>query len=194
MSVVYVVRCNFSDPNKESDWNAWYSGPKIKQMLAKPYFRTGQRFRKASGTGRNYLALWLLDSPEAFNTKEYTSDWGFFEWRPFITDWSRDLFSGEGHSETDFAVRAQGALQVLSFDGMSPADAAAARAASEKSLPGVMWFPVIGLDRHTPMIGLRPLSDITTSKLSGAPLPTVAQEAIYRPISEFQSAETVAAA
>ena len=52
MPVVYIVRCNFSDPNKEWDWNDWYSGPKIKQMLAKPFFRTGQRFRMASGTGR----------------------------------------------------------------------------------------------------------------------------------------------
>ena len=194
MSVVYIVRCNFSDPNKESQWNSWYSGPKIKQMLAKPYFRTGQRFHRTSGTGRNYLALWLLDSSDAFTTKEYTSDWGFFEWRPFISDWSRDLFSGEGHGDTDFAVPAQGALHVVSFDGMSAADAAAVRAATEKLLPGVMWFPIIGLDRHTPIIGLRPLSYIATSKLSGARLPAAMQEAIYRPISDFQRAKTVAAA
>ncbi len=194
MSVVYIVRCNFSDPNKEEDWNVWYSGPKIKQMLAKPYFRAGQRFRKALGTGRYYLALWLLDSPEAFKTTEYTSDWGFFDWSPFIADWSRDLFSGEGHSDSDFAVSAQGGLQVVSFDGVSPTDATDARAEIEKLLPGVMWFPVIGLDRHTPLIGLRQLSDISTSKLYGAPLPAGAQEAVYRPICKFQSAETIAAA
>jgi hypothetical protein len=194
MSVVYVVRCNFSDPNKEWAWNDWYSGPKIKQMLAKPFFRTGQRFRKASGTGRNYLALWLLDSPDAFTTKEYTTDWGFFEWRPFITDWNRDLFSGEGRSDSDFAVLAQGALQLVSFDGMSLADAAAARAAADKSLPGMMWFPIIGLDKHTPMIGLRPLPDVTTSKMSGAPLPASAQEAIYQPISDFHRAEAAVSA
>jgi len=193
MSVVYVVRCNFSDPNRERDWNDWYSGPKIRQMLSKPFFRTGQRFRKASGRGRNYLALWVLDSPEAFNTKEYTSDWGFFEWRPFVTDWSRDLFGGEGHSDADFAVPAQGALQVVSFDGMSLVDAAAARAATEKSLPEVMWLPIIGLDRHTPIIGLRPMSDIATYKVSGALLPAAAQEAIYRPISDFHPVKTVAA-
>jgi hypothetical protein len=192
MPVVYVVRCNFSDPNKEWAWNDWYSGPKIKQMLAKPFFRTGQRFRKASGTGRNYLALWLLDSSEAFNTKEYTSDWGFFEWRPYIIDWNRCLFDGNGRSDTDFAVLAHGALQLISFDGMSADDAQAARAATEKSRPGVMWFPTVGLDRETPFIGLRPLPDITTSKLSSAPLPAGAQEAIYRPISDLHRAEAIA--
>jgi hypothetical protein len=194
MSVVYIVRCNFSDPNKEWAWNDWYSGPKIKQMLAKPFFRTGQRFRMDSGTGRNYLAIWLLDSPEAFNTKEYTSDWGFFEWRPYIIDWNRDLFDSDGRVDAEFAVLAEGALQVVSFDACSAAEADAARAAAAKALPGVMWFPSIGLDRHTPLIGLRPLSDITASSLSSEPLPAGVQEAIYRPISAFHRAEQAASA
>ena len=192
MSVVYIVRCNFSDSNKEWAWNDWYSGPKMKQMLAKPFFRTGQRFRMASGVGRNYLALWLLDSPEAFNTKEYTSDWGFFEWRPYISDWNRDLFEGGGRRDAEFAVLAQGALQVVSFDGLNAADAAAARATAAKTLPGVMWFCAIGLDRRTPLIGLRPIADITAASLSSEPLPVGAQEAIYRPISDFHRAEQTA--
>jgi len=194
MPVVYIVRCNFSDPNKEWAWNDWYSGPKMKQMLAKPFFRTGQRFRKAAGTGRNYLALWLLDSPEAFKTKEYTSDWGFFEWRPFIIDWSRDLFAGDGRSDDDFAVVAQGALHVVSFDGMSAADAASARAATEKAVPGLMWLPIVGLDQHTPMIGLRPLPDVTNAKLCGVPLPAGVQEAVYTPISDFHRAKATGSA
>ena len=65
---------------------------KLKQMLAKPHFLSVQRFFRAGGEGRNYLAFWVLSSPEAFNTVEYKSDWGFFEWRPYIIDWSRDLF------------------------------------------------------------------------------------------------------
>src|SRR5476651_1913577 len=58
MTLAYVVRCNFSDPEKEQAWNDWYSGPKLKQMLDKPYFLTVQRYRRVSGTGRNYLAFW----------------------------------------------------------------------------------------------------------------------------------------
>ena len=56
MAFVYIVRCNFNEPAKEQAWNAWYSGPKIAQMLAKPHFRSCQRFARISGNGRNYLA------------------------------------------------------------------------------------------------------------------------------------------
>jgi hypothetical protein len=71
MAFVYIVRCNFSDPGKEQAWNEWYNGPKMAQMLAKPLFLTCQRFRLASGTGRKYLTLWTLQSPQAFETPDY---------------------------------------------------------------------------------------------------------------------------
>src|SRR3954463_7323507 len=128
MAFVYVVRCNSNEPAKEHAWNAWYSGPKIAQMLAKPHFRSCQRFARTSGNGRNYLALWTLQSPDAFKTEQYTTDWGFFEWAPHITAWSRDLFDGAENPEAAFAVPVHGALHVVSFEGMSEADAGTARA------------------------------------------------------------------
>jgi len=64
----------------DAEWNAWYSGPKIAQMLAQPGFRTCQRFRRVSGSGRDYLALWTLDSPQALATpqarKRFTEKYG----------------------------------------------------------------------------------------------------------------------
>jgi hypothetical protein len=183
MVFVYIVRCNFTQPDKEPAWNAWYSGPKIAQMLAKPYFRTCQRFRLASGSGRNYLALWTLQSPQAFKTAEYMSDWGFFEWAQHVTDWSRDLFDGCGAPERAFAVAAQGALRAVAFDGMNEEEAEAARAVIMKSEPEMMWLPVSGLDRHTPMIGLQPLRDLAGSCTSNHHRGQRMQEAIYRPIS-----------
>jgi hypothetical protein len=176
MTFVYVVRCRFTEPTREQAWNDWYSGPKIAQMLSKPHFRTCQRFRRTSGTGRDYLALWTLQSPEAFKTREYTTDWGFAEWASYITDWSRDLFDGGDRPETAFAVPPQGALQVVSFDGMS--DEEARRAVVRPA--AMMWLPVIGLNRHTPAIGFAVLPD-----LAGAPMLPGAervQTAVYRPI------------
>jgi hypothetical protein len=184
MVFVYIVRCNFNEPEKEQAWNAWYSGPKIGQMLAKPYFRTCQRFRLASGTGRNYLALWTLQSPEAFKTAEYRSDWGFFEWAPYITDWSRDLFDGGSVPEAAFAVQRDGALHTVSFDGAREDEANAARAEVAISQPQLMWLPIVGLDRHTPMIGLEPLPGLASSRLSSHGGEQRMQEAIYRPISD----------
>ena len=188
MAFVYVVRCNFNEPAKEHAWNAWYSGPKIAQMLAKPHFRSCQRFARMSGSGRNYLALWTLQSPDAFKTEQYTTDWGFFVWAPHITDWSRDLFDGGDTPEQSFAVPAQGGLHIVSFDGASPDEAAAARAAVATSQPDMMWLPVIGLDRHTPIMGVRVLRDGLPRQLfQGGP--DYCQEATYRPISEFATAD-----
>lgn len=180
MVFAYIVRCRFTAPDKEAAWNAWYGGPKIVQMLAQPYFLSCQRFRRASGTGRDYLALWIVSSPEALKTPQYTSQWGFAEWSPYITDWSRDLFEAGARTETDFAVTGRNMLRVMAFDGRTAQDAEAARAAA----PDLMWLPVIGLDRHTPMIGLKPVGDDAAPAAGSA----AADHALYRPISEFHVA------
>ena len=185
MTFVYIVRCNFTEPAKEQAWNDWYSGPKIAQMLAKPYFRTCQRFRIAAGTGRRYLTLWTLQSPDAFKTPEYTSDWGFFEWAPYIVDWSRDLFDGRPAPERSFAVPIEGALHAVTFDGMAEDEANDARAAIAREEPEMMWLSVTGLDRHTPFIGLRPLTDSAPSRSSVHARAEQVGEAIYRPLCDL---------
>jgi hypothetical protein len=189
MVFVYIVRCNFTEPAKEQAWNDWYSGPKIALMLRKPHFRTCQRFRRVSGQGRDYLALWTLRSPDAFNTAEYRSDWGFFEWQPYIADWSRDLFDGGGAPEAAFAVSPQGSLYIVSFDSMSLDEASAARATMAPSLPGTMWLPAIGLDRHTPLIGLHPLPAAAQATIMSHDRPKGVQTATYRPICDQYSAD-----
>jgi hypothetical protein len=186
MAFVYVVRCNFTAPAHEQAWNAWYGGPKIAQMLAQPHFRTCQRFHRAVGVGRNYLALWTVASPDALTTPQYVSQWGFAEWAPMITDWSRDLFDAGAAGVDAFAVAPRGALEVVSFDGATAEDANAARAALADAAPDMMWLPVVGLDRHTPAIGVRPLPDA-----AAPPRETRdrrAQCALYRPISDYHRA------
>jgi hypothetical protein len=183
MVFVYIVRCNFADREKEQAWNAWYSGRKIEQMLAKPYFRSCQRFRLMAGNGRNYLALWTVQSPAAFRTAEYASDWGFSEWTGQVTDWSRELFDGGPRPERAFAVPPAGALRTLSFDGMSEGAAQAARAGIAPSEPDMMWLPAAGLDCRGPLIGLQPLAEASSGPSCDQALPLA--QAIYRPISDF---------
>lgn len=187
MTCVYIVRCDFADPGKEQAWNEWYSGPKIEQMLRKPHFRACQRFRRTGGSGRNYLALWTLSSPDAFKTQAYTSDWGFFDWSPYVTNWSRDLFDGGTAREHDFAVAPGGALEVVAFDGVGAGVAEAARAQLARSEHDILWLPVIGLDRHTPLIGICAQADPETPERSAEPV-AGAQWTFYRPISAFQTA------
>jgi hypothetical protein len=158
-------------------------------MLAKPHFRACQRFRRAVGAGRDYLALWTLASAEGMKTPEYTAQWGFREWEEYVADWSRDLFDGGAAPETAFAVPPAGGLHLVSFDGASANEADATRAAYAPMLPEMMWLPVIGLDRHTPWIGLRALNDVTTSRLADCGCHVGIQQAIYRPIIAQQTSQ-----
>ena len=135
MTHLYIVRCNFTAPDQEQAWNDWYSGPKIKQMLAQPQFLSCQRFCRAAGSGRDYLALWTVE-PEALETAQYNSQWGFADWTPHITGWSRDLFDGGAATPRDFAVARDGALEVVSFDGISADDIKEINAAIVQTNPG----------------------------------------------------------
>jgi hypothetical protein len=183
MTHLYIVRCNFTAPEHEAAWNAWYSGPKTRQMLAQPHFLSCQRFRKTSGHGRDYLALWVLASPEALRTAQYTSQWGFAEWERHVTAWSRDLFDAGACPPRDFAVPTGGALDVVAFDGASEAQARSTQSAI--AAPGMMWLPIAGLDRHTPLIGLR-VHNVMTTDIAQMP---GTQRACYRPIYEFRAAK-----
>jgi hypothetical protein len=186
MTCVYVVRCNFARPDLEQAWNDWYSGSKLRQMLEKPLFVSVQRFAaSALDTRRKYLALWVVDSPDAFTTREYTGDWGFFEWRPHIRDWSRDLYdapAGLSSAEVTarFAADGSTSLYLASFDNATLADARALRAHVAVRRSDVTWMEVVGLDRHSPVLGLQRLprgSKPAPLKVDGV------QETVFEPIS-----------
>ncbi|TIL32463.1 MAG: hypothetical protein E5Y55_28115 [Mesorhizobium sp.] len=179
MNLAYVVRCNFGDASRETAWNDWYSGPKLAQMLRKPHFLTVQRFHRTSGIGRDYLAFWTLSSADAFSTIEYTSDWGFFEWKPYIIDWSRDLFATlSGASVLAPRLEDGQFLRLVSFEGLSDKIAEAKRGELDAVRPGTVWHKSVGLDRHSPLLGI---SVESSDQPLGAP--GGVNEAIYRPIS-----------
>lgn len=185
MTLAYVVRCNFNDPSRETAWNDWYNGPKLRQMLEKPHFLTGQRFRRAAGAGRDYLAFWTLASADAFTTPEYTNDWGFFEWRPYIIDWSRDLFEAETGPDVPAPRVGVGQyLRLVSFEGASAEEAEDLRRTVDAAHPGTTWTHSVGLDRHTPLFGF----SIETSERLGPAAPGVV-EGLYLPISDLAITE-----
>jgi hypothetical protein len=190
MALVYVVRCNFKRADLEAAWNEWYSGPKLKQMLAKPMFLSGQRFgADALDTRRKYLAVWTVGSPEAFQTPEYRNDWGFFEWARHIGDWSRDLYKAEGADPAArFRVDPAGALYLVAFDGMTPERARAARDAIAASRPEVTWLEAVGLDQYSPLLGLAAVPAGWRPKPLA--VPDGVTETIFRPISEFATGAT----
>jgi len=188
MSCLYIVRCDFTHNDLEGSWNDWYNGPKVQQLLGKPMFRAVQRFQLHAGSGRKYIALWQVASADAFKTPQYASDWGFFEWERHVTNWSRDLFDAGDTPEAALAVPMHGFLQVLAFDGLDAGEAEAGRTALAQ-VSELMWFKSAGLDRHTPIIGLRRMRDAIDNTIA---LPAGVQAGIYRPICAFTRAAAAA--
>lgn len=192
MSLVYAVRCNFKRSDLEESWNDWYNGPKLAQMLQLPKFLSGQRFRaSALNDERKYLALWRVESAEAFQTPEYKSNWGFFDWAPYIGDWSRDLFEVAGRSPVEqFKVEDKDFLYLLSFEGLSQGQANAEFEKIRSLRPQVTWMHAVGLDQHSPILGLRPLSQ-RDADFEPLPQDSLLKETIFEPISQFaQSSES----
>jgi len=181
MALAYIVRCNFSRKDLEAGWNAWYSGPKLKQMLDKPCFLSVQRFHRSAGSGRNYVAFWILESAQAFETPEYKNDWGFFEWRPHIIDWSRDLFAPLSGDVASPVVGPDQGLRLISFEGLDADAAAAAQAQVDARVPGIAWMRSVGLDRHTPLFG----HAVVAADAAFTPLDVAGvTDGLYRPISD----------
>lgn len=190
MSCLYVVRCNFNRPELADQWNAWYNGPKTAEMLSKPYFRSSQRFR-ATGLDQTleYLALWVLDSPAAFHTPEYRSNWGFFEWAPMIIDWSRNLYAAPDDEPPligRLAVSPGESICVAALDGVVAAEAERRLPALAAARPDALWLRSIGLDGSCPLLGLQrlPAGEPALEPLP-AGLAAGVRESIYTPISAF---------
>jgi len=180
---VYLVRCNFADAAREAEWNAWYSGPKLDEMLTKPHFLSVQRFAAAAlDVRRKYLALWVVATPDAFTTPEYRADWGFQVWTPQIRDWSRDLYrSPLGADDPLFDIGKDDALYLASFDGMDADAAERALAGVRGRLPGVIWHAAAGLDRSAAIVGLRKIGSADRPQpLAGA---SGLVETVFRPIT-----------
>ena len=185
MSHVYAVRCNFSQRDDEELWNAWYSGPKVAQMMTHPLFLSGQRYRAVGLDQRiTYLALWVVESPAALETSQYRAASGYLDWAPSITDWSRNLFEGPAHDVSDqLDVPLYGALYVAALDGVVPGDAQRRLPRLRAERPDVLWMPVAGLDRSWPALGLQRLDTVDDVTPLPPSLAEGIRETVYRPMT-----------
>ena len=193
MSYVYAVRCNFARPDLEDRWHAWYNGPKLAEMLTQPFFLSGQRYRAAAlDQTIKYLALWVVESPQAFVTPEYKKSWGLVDWTPYIANWSRNLYRGpEGDVSAMLDVPPGGELYVAAFDGVPGAEIESRRQALEAKRGDLVWMPVVGLDRSCPVIGIQKIPDIQAPpERLPRELAAGIRETIYRPITDRRRASS----
>ena len=68
------------EPNVESQWNEWYDGTHLPEILACPHFQSGARYLCNAEGARNYLTIYALSSEEAVRTPEFAKARG---WGPF---------------------------------------------------------------------------------------------------------------
>jgi hypothetical protein len=148
--LLYVVRCRFVGTEAEEiEWNRWYSGPKTADMLRMPHFRSGHRFRSLGEDPATYLALWLVDGRDAFESDRYRQRWGFSDWSGHVTDWSRDLVE---------PVR--GSIQLLDLERPITVTATDTEPAGEAGDAGPsVWSRNVGLDRTWDWLAIRAHSD-----------------------------------
>jgi hypothetical protein len=149
LSVLYSVRCRFTDPSREAEWNAWYRGH-LDVLLSVPGFRSAQRFHSAHAPDdRPYLALYEVASPEVFTSEAYLAIWGFDAWRPMIDNWTRDLSETMAGDGFDFATPTDRTLRAAfvtgdetqvreAFAGLDRAKRALVRGL-DRSCSGIAW-------------------------------------------------------
>lgn len=182
---IYVVRCNYDDPSTEEAWNRWYNGPKLEEMLSKPMFLGGQRFR-AVGLEQtvSYLAVWHLEGPGAFETQEYKESWGFKEWADHIIDWSRDLYEPADDDEAVSLAVPTGHQLVARAFRVDEVD--------RSLVPDAVWLRSIGLDRTWPRFASQILEAPNAAEVvpvaDRAPAGALVWETAWEPLIEYQPA------
>ncbi len=191
MSFVYAVRSNFTRPDLEEQWHAWYSGPKLAEMVTHPHFLSGQRYQ-AVGLDQTirYLALWVVASPDAFTSPEYEASWGWADWKPYISHWSRNLYDAGDHDMTALLdVPPEGGLYLAAFERVPEAEAEKQRTEAQAERPEAIWMSVVGLDRSCPIIGVQRLPDPAKATPLPARLAAGVRETSFRPLTERRRAK-----
>lgn len=94
--MIYAVECSFADPDREAEWNAFYSRDKLPALISVPGFHTSQRFQAISPGCPTYLALHSIDGLEILTGAPYREKGGgnFARWQDSIRDWRRTLYGG----------------------------------------------------------------------------------------------------
>lgn len=190
MSFVYAVRSNFTRPDLEREWHAWYNGPKLTEMVGHPHFLSGQRYEAVGlDTSIRFLALWVVESPAAFTSPEYKASWGWGEWKPYISHWSRNLYdAGDRDMTALLDVRPGRGLYLAAFEGVTQVEVERRRAEAQAARPDVIWMPVVALDRSCPVIGVQKLADPAAATPLPRTLAAGVRETTFRPLTERRRA------
>ena len=88
---VYLLRAEFSDREREDEWNRWYDEKHLPELLSVPGIVSATRYRQHGAEGR-YLAAYEIEGPDVFQEPRYTEVTGWGEWAPYIAEWRRAVY------------------------------------------------------------------------------------------------------
>jgi hypothetical protein len=93
---IYVVRCNFNDPDELERWHHWYSGEHKARLLTVPGFSSLQRYEAVDlDKSVRFMAVWSIDGPEVLQSEMYKSVAGGSwpeQWRQSISESTRTVY------------------------------------------------------------------------------------------------------
>lgn len=140
--MIYLVECDFSDPVREAEWNAFYDRTKLPALLSVAGFHSSQRFKRWGQGGPAYLAMHSVEGLAVLQGADYRLKGGgdFAEWQSHICNWRRNLYAGltiapaVGQDEV-LVMSATGSASLLGL-GLTPTPLTAV--ALDKA-PGKCW-------------------------------------------------------
>ncbi|MGE8564835.1 MAG: sugar ABC transporter [Achromobacter sp.] len=148
--MIYTVECSFADPNREAEWNDFYSAEKLPALISVKGFQTSQRFKAISDGCPIYLALHTIDGLDVLTGEEYRQKGGgnFARWQQHITDWHRNLYGDIGLApavnEDELLVLCASGAEPLIQMGLTPL---AMRAAALEMSPERRWLAKLSREK-----------------------------------------------
>ena len=88
---IYLVSTQLKPDAPAEEWNQWYDGKHVPELMTVPGFITHQRYRQLDDPTR-YLAGYQLESPEVFEEARYAEVTGWQGWEKHVEHFDRAVF------------------------------------------------------------------------------------------------------
>lgn len=88
---LYLLSAELQAGARKEEWNAWYDGTHVPELLTVPGFLSAERFRDLSNPKR-YLAMYEIETPDVFEEPRYSEVTGWGSLGSEVADWSRAVY------------------------------------------------------------------------------------------------------
>jgi hypothetical protein len=90
-SYLYLLSAELNEGAPAEEWNAWYDGEHVPELLTVPGIVSATRFQER-GNPRRYLAGYQLEHPEVFEEARYREVTGWQRFAPHVKGFERAVY------------------------------------------------------------------------------------------------------